>query len=78
MIRMLSVLFFLLDAGAQKTFPNLAYRCVDVRDVALAHVLGFENPSAIGRYCLVGHVNHYAQVVNILRQLYPTLSIPEK
>ncbi|KAF8038614.1 hypothetical protein BT93_B1213 [Corymbia citriodora subsp. variegata] len=51
--------------GAQ-TFPNTCYRFVDVRDVALAHILAFENPSAGGRYCV------------ILRNLYPTLHLPEK
>ncbi|PON38530.1 Hopanoid-associated sugar epimerase [Parasponia andersonii] len=63
--------------GAQ-TFPNMVYRYVDVRDVALAHVQAFEVASASGRYCLVGHVVHISQALNILRQLYPTLSIPEK
>ncbi|PON57528.1 hypothetical protein TorRG33x02_293660, partial [Trema orientale] len=63
--------------GAQ-TFPNVVYRFVDVRDVALIHIKAFEVPSASGRYCVVGHVKHVSEALEILRSLYPTLSIPEK
>ncbi|PON74277.1 NAD(P)-binding domain containing protein [Parasponia andersonii] len=59
-------------------FPNKVYRYVDVRDVALAHIQAFEVPSASGRYCLVGHIVHLSEALNILRKLYPTLSIPEE
>lgn len=64
-------------AGAQ-TFPNTCFRFVDVRDVALAHILAFENPSAGGRYCIVGQVVHCHDALQILRNLYPTLQLPEK
>ncbi|PON74265.1 NAD(P)-binding domain containing protein [Parasponia andersonii] len=63
--------------GAQ-TFPNVVYRFVDVRDVALIHIKAFEVPSASGRYCVVGHVKHVSEALEILRSLYPALSIPEK
>ncbi|XP_039172565.1 phenylacetaldehyde reductase [Eucalyptus grandis] len=63
--------------GAQ-TFPNTCYRFVDVRDVTLAHILAFENHSAHGRYCLVGKVVHCHDALQILRNLYPTLHLPEK
>ncbi|PON74274.1 NAD(P)-binding domain containing protein [Parasponia andersonii] len=59
-------------------FPNTVYRYVDVRDVALAHIQAFEVSSASGRYCVVGHMVHLSEALNILRQLYPTLSIPEE
>ena len=61
-----------------QTFPNRIYRFVDVRDVALAHIQAFEVVSASGRYCLIGHVVHSSEVMNILQQLFPTLSIPTK
>ncbi|PRQ54799.1 putative cinnamyl-alcohol dehydrogenase [Rosa chinensis] len=63
--------------GAEK-FPNTTYRFVDVRDVANAHILAFENPSASGRYCLVGSVTHCSEIVKILRHIFPALSLPEK
>ncbi|GMY22528.1 phenylacetaldehyde reductase-like isoform X1 [Fagus crenata] len=58
--------------------PNATYRWVDVRDVANAHILAFENPSASGRYCLVGRVMHCYEVVKILRELFSDLNFPEK
>ncbi|GMN53647.1 hypothetical protein TIFTF001_022783 [Ficus carica] len=63
--------------GAQ-TFPNQVYRFVDVRDVALAHILAIEAASASGRYCMVGHTVHISEALNILKELYPSLSLPEK
>ncbi|XP_057956394.1 phenylacetaldehyde reductase-like [Malania oleifera] len=63
--------------GAQ-TFPNVSFGWVNVKDVANAHILAFENPSANGRYCLVERVAHYWEIVQTLRRLYPGLPLPEK
>ncbi|XP_062118030.1 phenylacetaldehyde reductase-like [Humulus lupulus] len=63
--------------GAQ-TFPNAVHRFVHLKDVALAHIQAFEVANASGRYCVVGHVVHVYEVLNILKQLYPTLSIPKR
>ncbi|KAL3832964.1 hypothetical protein ACJIZ3_007700 [Penstemon smallii] len=51
------------------------YPFVDVRDVAYAHLLAFENPLATGRYCLVGSTVKYGAIVNILHKFYPSLNI---
>ncbi|KAK4488610.1 hypothetical protein RD792_004377 [Penstemon davidsonii] len=51
------------------------YSFVDVKDVAYAHLLAFENPLATGRYCLVGSTVNYGAIVNILRKFYPSLNI---
>lgn len=61
-----------------KTYPNVVAGWVDVKDVANAHISAFENPTANGRYCMVGRVAHFSEIVKILRQLYPTLHLPEK
>ncbi|KAK9913034.1 hypothetical protein M0R45_036860 [Rubus argutus] len=61
-----------------ETFPNTTYRFVDVRDVANAHILAFENPSASGRYCLVGSVIHCSEVVKMLCDISPALTLPER
>lgn len=66
---------FIVGAEA---FPNFSFGWVNVKDVANAHVLAYEVPSASGRYCLVERVCHYSEVVRILRVLYPTLRLPEK
>ncbi|XP_010536092.1 PREDICTED: cinnamoyl-CoA reductase 1-like [Tarenaya hassleriana] len=64
--------------NGSKTFPNSTLGWVNVKDVANSHILAFENPSADGRYCLVESVAHYSEIVNILRELYPNLQLPEK
>ncbi|XP_015881600.2 phenylacetaldehyde reductase [Ziziphus jujuba] len=66
-----------LTTGAE-TFPNEFYRFVDVRDVAYAHIQAFEVPSASGRYCLSGQVEHMSEALKILKELYPSLNLPEK
>jgi len=73
----LKKLFHLLDTGSP-TFKNITLGWVDVRDVAMAHVLAYESASANGRYLLVERVTHFSNVVKILRDLYPTLQLPEK
>lgn len=80
MVSLPSVFYFFpfkSNAGAE-TFPNATFGWVDVRDVATAHILGFENPSANGRYCLVETVAHKSKIVKILRELYPSMKLPEK
>jgi nucleoside-diphosphate-sugar epimerase len=64
-------------AGSER-FPKVTYRLVDVRDVAGAHILAIENPSASGRYCLVGRVIHCSEVIKVLHKLFPHLNLPEK
>ena len=50
---------------------------VNVKDVANAHILAFEVPSASGRYCLVETVAHYSELVQLLHKLYPSFQLPE-
>ncbi|KAK4278700.1 hypothetical protein QN277_016512 [Acacia crassicarpa] len=71
-----SFIFDLIN-GAQ-TFRNFTYGMINVKDVANAHVQAFEIGSASGRYVLVESVAHLSDVVEILRELYPTLQLPEK
>lgn len=49
-----------------------------MKDVVNAHIKAFEIPSASGRYCLSETVAHFADIVNILRELYPTAKLPER
>ncbi|KAL8496075.1 hypothetical protein ACS0TY_019976 [Phlomoides rotata] len=59
----------------KQLWPSGVYRFVDVRDVALAHILAFENPSASGRYCLVGRVTYSSEALDILNNLFPSLNL---
>ncbi|CAA0805801.1 NAD(P)-binding Rossmann-fold superfamily protein [Striga hermonthica] len=64
-------------SGAE-AYPNHTFEWVNVKDVANAHILAFENLSANGRYCVVESVAHCSEIVKILRELYPKLQLPEK
>lgn len=71
-----SVLLNLINS--RDTYSNAAFGWVDVRDVANAHILAYENPSANGRYCAVAAVAHQGEIVKILSEHYPTLRLPKK
>ncbi|KAL6503006.1 hypothetical protein OROHE_024174 [Orobanche hederae] len=78
-----AILNLVNDGATSKTecaeaYPNSSYGWVNVKDVALAHILAFENPSANGRYLTVERVAHYSEIVDIMRELYPDLPIPDK
>jgi len=64
--------------GSSSTYPNFSFGWVNVKDVALAHILAYEVPSAHGRYCMVERVAHYSEVVNIIRKMYPTIPLADK
>ncbi|MED6172991.1 hypothetical protein PIB30_055173, partial [Stylosanthes scabra] len=61
-----------------KTFPNLSYPWVNVKDVANFHILAYEVASASGRYCLAERVVHFSELATLLCNLYPTLQIANK
>ncbi|CAN6483297.1 unnamed protein product [Victoria cruziana] len=60
------------------TYPNATFGYVNVKDVAEAHVLAFEDSSANGRYCLVESVAHYSDIVKVLKEPYPDYKLPAK
>ncbi|KAL3686864.1 hypothetical protein R1sor_013173 [Riccia sorocarpa] len=55
--------------GVTKEYPNSSYGYVNVKDVALAHILAYEIPTAEGRYLLADKVLHYEEVVEILKKI---------
>ncbi|CAN1256663.1 Cinnamoyl-CoA reductase 1 [Linum perenne] len=52
--------------------------CYGKTDVALAHILVFENQSAFGRYLCVESVLHRGEVVDILDELFPGYPLPTR
>jgi len=64
--------------GTKRSYPNAVAAYVDVRDVARAHVLAYERPSASGRYLCIGAVLHRAQLVGMLRELFPQYPVTAK
>ena len=59
--------------AGKDVFSDRVYILVDIRDVAIAHILAFEKPEANGRYCVVGNVIHSSEIIKIVQKLYPTL-----
>lgn len=64
--------------GSAKTYANSVQAYVDVKDVALAHILVYEIPAASGRYLCAESVLHRGDVVKILGKFFPEYPIPTK
>jgi len=64
--------------GSSSTYPNLSFGWINVKDVALAHILAYEVPSANGRYCMVERVAHHSEIVKIIHEMYPNFPVPDK
>ncbi|CAN4086418.1 unnamed protein product [Withania somnifera] len=64
--------------GSAKTYANSIQAYVHVKDVALAHILLYETPSASGRYICAESVLHRGDVVKILAKFFPDYPIPAK
>lgn len=58
--------------------PNKLRNLVDVRDVAAAVLLGYENPEAEGRYICTAHAIKTRDLVVKLMSSYPNDSYPQK
>ncbi|KAL5708081.1 hypothetical protein ACHQM5_018915 [Ranunculus cassubicifolius] len=70
--------FILSLINGSQTYWNATLTWADVRDVAYAHILAFEVPSASGRYFVVERVAHLSEIIKILSELYPDKQFPEK
>jgi nucleoside-diphosphate-sugar epimerase len=57
--------------------PDLYFGVVDVRDVAMAHILAATQGDAAGRHILVGHGASVLDMAKILRGNFPKLPIPK-
>ena len=51
---------------------------VHVKDVAKAHLLVYETPSAFGRYICAETMLHRGELVDILAKFFPEYPIPTK
>ncbi|KAH9620129.1 hypothetical protein KSS87_001273 [Heliosperma pusillum] len=64
--------------GSAKTYANSVQLYVHVREVALAHILVYENPLANGRYICAESALHRGEVCDILAKFFPEYPIPTK
>ncbi|KAG6761203.1 hypothetical protein POTOM_034404 [Populus tomentosa] len=62
--------------GCTETYQNFFMGSVHFKDVALAHIIVYENPSATGRHLCVEAISHYGDFVAKVAELYPEYKIP--
>ncbi|VAI90599.1 unnamed protein product [Triticum turgidum subsp. durum] len=64
--------------GERDTVENKLRNLVDVRDVADALLLAYENPEASGRYICSSVPVKVSDMISILKTLYPMYTYPKK
>lgn len=73
-----SLIILKLLNGSSDSYENKPYGLVDVRDVALAHILMYEAPTASGRYICTNVVMTKSDILEILKHLYPQYTLPTR
>ncbi|CAM8915844.1 unnamed protein product [Rhodiola kirilowii] len=62
--------------GCTETYENFFMGPVHVKDVALAHLLVYENTSASGRHLCVEPITHFGDFAAKVAELYPEYKVP--
>ncbi|KAG5578541.1 hypothetical protein H5410_058675 [Solanum commersonii] len=62
--------------GCTDTYQDFFMGLVHVKDVALAHILVYENKSAKGRHMCVEAITHYGDFAAKVAELYPEYNVP--
>lgn len=70
-----AVLLRLLQ-GSTETYPDFYMGPVHVKDVALAHILVYENKSASGRHLCVESISHFGDFAAKVSEMYPEFNVP--
>ncbi|XP_019178637.1 PREDICTED: cinnamoyl-CoA reductase 1 [Ipomoea nil] len=70
------VMLLRLLQGCTETYEDFFMGSVHVKDVALAHILVYENTSAKGRHLCVEAISHYGDFAAKVAELYPEYNIP--
>jgi nucleoside-diphosphate-sugar epimerase len=70
------VMLLRLLQGCSETYENFFMGSVHFKDVALAHIMVYENPSASGRHMCVEAISHYGDFVAKVAELYPEYNVP--
>lgn len=63
--------------GFAETYEDFFMGSVHVKDVALAHILVYENPSATGRHLCVEAISHYGDFAAKVAELCPEFNVPK-
>lgn len=64
--------------GSSDSYENTTNGIANVKDVAQAHLLTYETPTASGRYLCCGEMVTKSTMVEILRRLYPDYTLPSR
>ncbi|GMY10535.1 cinnamoyl-CoA reductase 1 [Fagus crenata] len=70
------VMLVRLLQGCTETYEDIYMGSVHFKDVALAHILVYENKSATGRHLCVEAISHYGDFVEKVAELYPEYKVP--
>ncbi|KAJ4840498.1 hypothetical protein Tsubulata_000428 [Turnera subulata] len=70
------VMLVRLLQGCTETYQDFFMGSVHFKDVALAHILVYENPAATGRHLCVEAISHYGDFVAKVAELYPEYKVP--
>ncbi|KAB1202252.1 Cinnamoyl-CoA reductase 1 [Morella rubra] len=62
--------------GCTDTYENFFMGSVHFKDVALAHLLVYENKAATGRHLCVEAISHYGDFAAKVAELYPEFKVP--
>ncbi|XP_027329678.1 cinnamoyl-CoA reductase 1-like [Abrus precatorius] len=62
--------------GCTETFEDFFMGLVHFKDVALAHILVYENKVAAGRHLCAEAISHYGDFVAKVAELYPEYNVP--
>ncbi|XP_074559639.1 cinnamoyl-CoA reductase CAD2-like [Curcuma longa] len=71
----MTVLLQLLE-GSEEEYSDLHMGLVHVKDVALAHILAYENPLASGRHLCIESISHWSDFASKVAELYPEYKVP--
>lgn len=71
----MAMMLYLLQ-GCTESYENYYMGPVHVKDVALAHILVYENPSAVGRHLCIESIAHFSDFASKVAELYPEYKIP--
>lgn len=70
-------MFCRLFEGCTEEYADFFIGPVHVEDVAMAHIMVFENPSASGRHMCVQSICHWSDFAAKVAELYPNYKIPK-
>ncbi|KAM7522035.1 hypothetical protein LguiA_011937 [Lonicera macranthoides] len=72
----LALALSVLGVGCTDTYEDAFMGSVHVKDVALAHILVYENKLATGRHLCVEAISHYGDFAAKVAELYPEHKVP--